>query len=406
MTIQAIELFRSAPRYLTARAIGDRAPGFVSGPIAPLRLVNKSDPEPPGPGWARVRPLLSGICGSDLATIAGKSSFYFSPLVSMPFVPGHEVVGELLEDLDDLKAGQRVVLSPVIGCPARGVEPWCENCKNGDFGRCDRVTAGHVSPGLQTGYCKDTGGGWSKMFVAHRSQLHAVPDDVPNERAVLIEPLACAVHTALRGSIQPNQDVLVIGAGSIGVLTLLAVKELTQAGTVAVTAKHGKQRMWAEAFGATEVAPPDETVNRIRRDTRAMKLRPERGRPFLLGGVDVAIDCVGSKSSLDLALRTTKAGGRVVLAGIPAHAPDLTPLWYRELELVGAYTGGIEHLPGKPKQERHAFDIAIDLASQNPVLDRVVGATYPLKRWREAIDHAMSAGRMGTLKVAFDPRQD
>jgi threonine dehydrogenase-like Zn-dependent dehydrogenase len=406
MTIQAIELFRSAPRYLTARAIGDRAPGFVSGPIAPLRLVNKSEPEPPGPGWARVRSLLSGICGSDLATISGKSSFYFSPLVSMPFVPGHEVVGELLEDVGDLNAGKRVVLSPVLNCEARGVEPWCENCKNGDFGRCDRVTAGHVSPALQTGYCKDTGGGWSKMFVAHRSQLHAVPDDMPPERAVLIEPLACAVHTALRANVEPNHDVLVIGAGSIGVLTLLAVKELTQAGTVTVAAKHGKQKMWAEAFGASHVVPPDETLNRIRRDTRAMKLKPERGRPFLLGGVDVAIDCVGSKSSLDLALGTTKAGGRVVLAGIPVQAPDLTPVWYRELEVVGAYTGGVERLPGRPKQERHAFDIAIDLASQNPVLDRVVGATYPLKRWREAIDHAMSAGRMGTLKVAFDPRQD
>jgi threonine dehydrogenase-like Zn-dependent dehydrogenase len=403
MTIQAIELYRSAPRYLTARALGSKAPGVVAGPLAPLRLVNRSDPEIAGPGWARVRPLLSGICGSDLATISGQSSFYFSPLVSMPFVPGHEVVGELLDGVDDLTAGTRVVLSPVLNCAARGVEPWCDNCKNGDFGRCDRVTSGHVSPGLQTGYCKDTGGGWSKMFVAHRSQLHVVPDDVPNERAVLIEPLACAVHAALRANVQPNADVVIIGAGSIGVLTLLAAKELTQAGTVTIAAKHDKQRMWAEAFGATNVIDPKDALNRIRRDTGAMKLQPERGEPFLLGGADVTIDCVGSKSSLDLALRTTRAGGRVVLAGIPVQAPDLTPVWYRELELVGAYTGGIERVDGR---EVHAFDLATGLASQNPLLDRMVGATYPLSRWREAIDHAMSAGRMGTLKVAFDPRQD
>jgi threonine dehydrogenase-like Zn-dependent dehydrogenase len=405
MTIQAIELFRSAPRYLAARAIGDRVPGAVSGPLAPLRLATIPDPKPPADGWARVRPLLSGICGSDLATIGGRSSFYFSPLVSMPFVLGHEVVGELLEDVEDLRAGQRVVLSPVLNCPARGVEPWCEHCKNGEFGRCDRVTTGHVSPGLQTGYFKDTGGGWSKMFVAHRSQLFAVPDEVPDERAVLIEPLACAVHTALRARVEPNQGVLVVGAGSIGVLTLLALKELTQAGSISVAAKHAKQRMWAEAFGATEVVEPDEAFNRIRRDTRAIKLRPERGRPFLLGGVDVAIDCVGSRSSLDLAVRVTKAGGRVVLAGIPTQGPDLTPVWYRELELIGAYTGGIERVPGA-ENERHAFEIAIDVASRNPTLDRMVGATYPLRRWREAIDHAMSAGRIGTLKVAFDPRQD
>ncbi|HEX9122619.1 MAG TPA: zinc-binding dehydrogenase, partial [Actinomycetota bacterium] len=238
--------------------------------------------------------------------------------------------------------------------------------------------------------------------VAHRSQLFAVPDDIPDKRAVLIEPLACAIHAALRARIEPNQDVLVIGAGSIGVLTLLAMKELTAAGTITVAAKHGRQREWAERFGATEVVPPEETLNRIRRDTAAIKLRPEMGRPFLLGGVDVTIDCVGSKSSLDLALRTTKAGGRVVMAGIPVHAPDLTPVWYRELEVVGAYTGGIEHVGGR---ERHAFDVAIELAAANP-LDGIVGATYPLRRWREAIDHAMSAGKLGTLKVAFDPRSD
>src|SRR5439155_1321599 len=83
----------------------------------------------------------------------------------------------------------------------------------------------------------------------------------------------------------------------------------------------------------TDVVSPGEAINEVRRSTRALKLKPERGSPFLLGGVDVAIDCVGSKGSLDLALRTTKAGGRVVLAGIPVAGVDLTPLWFRELEL-------------------------------------------------------------------------
>ena len=401
MTIQALELFRSAPRYLAARAVGDRVPGLVSGPLAPMRLVNKKDPATRGPGWARVRPMLSGICGSDLATIGGKSSFYFSPLVSMPFVPGHEVVGELIDDVDDLAAGTRVVLQPVLGCLARGLDP-CPNCAAGRTGRCDRVTAGHVSAGLQTGYCADTGGGWSRMFVAHRSQLHPIPDDLPDRRAVLVEPLACAIHTALRANVEPNADVLLVGAGAIGVLTLLALKQLTRVGRVTVVAKHAKQREWASAFGATDVVDPGEATNAVRRGTHAMKLRPERGAPFLLGGADVAIDCVGSRSSIDLALRTVKAGGRVVVSGIPVGGADLTPLWFRELELVGSYTGGIERVDG---QERHAFDLAIELALANP-LDGIVGAIYPLRRWREAIDHALGAGRLGTLRVAFDPRSD
>ena len=282
----ALEIYRSIPRYLAARAMSGRAPGLVAGPLAPIRLVNRKDPEPTDPGWTRVRTRLSGICGSDLATLSGRSSFYFSPLVSLPFVPGHEVVGELVDSVDDLAAGTRVVLSPVLGCRARGLEP-CSACSAGFTGRCDRVTLGHVSPGLQTGYCKDTGGGWGRIFAAHRSQLHPVPDALDDQAAVLIEPLACAVHTALRASVAPDAEVLVVGAGTIGVLAVLALRKLTPAGRVTVVAKHGAQRELARRLGATDVVEPGEGMNAIRRATSALKLKPERGSSFLLGGADV-----------------------------------------------------------------------------------------------------------------------
>jgi threonine dehydrogenase-like Zn-dependent dehydrogenase len=115
----ALELYRSVPKYLAARAIGTKLPGMIAGPIASLRLVTREDPEPPAPGWARLSPRLSGICGSDLTTISGQSSFYFTALVSMPFVPGHEVVADLLDDVNGLKAGQRVIIDPVLSCAAR-----------------------------------------------------------------------------------------------------------------------------------------------------------------------------------------------------------------------------------------------------------------------------------------------
>ena len=105
------------------------------------------------------------------------------------------------------------------------------------------------------------------------------------------------------------------------------------------------------------------------------------------------LECTGSKSALDMALRTTKAGGRVVLSGIPGAGADLTPLWFRELELVGAYTATADD-----------FATAIQAAGNLPHLEQLVGATYPLARWREAIDHAMSAGALGTFKVAFRPQ--
>jgi threonine dehydrogenase-like Zn-dependent dehydrogenase len=401
MTVLALELFRSVPRYLAARAVGERMPGLVAGPLAPLRLVNRAEPELPGEGWSRVTTRLAGICGSDLATLSGRSSFYFSPLVSMPFVPGHEVVGEVLDDVDGLAAGTRVVLDPVLACKARGV-PLCPSCAAGATGRCDRVTVGHVSPGLQTGYCADTGGGWSQLFLAHRSQLFPVPDQLTDARAMLVEPLACAIHAALRGRPDHGDDVLVVGAGTVGILTLLALRELTGAGRITVVAKHRGQRDLARRMGATDVVTPGEAVGSLRRSSRAFRVQPERGPAFLLGGVDVAYECVGSSDSLDLALRTTRAGGRVVLAGLPVAGADLTPVWFRELDVVGAYASGTEDVDGG---RRRTFDLAIELATEVD-LDALVGAAYPLGSWREAIDHAMSAGRLGTAKVAFDPRED
>jgi threonine dehydrogenase-like Zn-dependent dehydrogenase len=396
----ALELFRSVPRYVAARTVGGRVPGLIAGPLAPLRLVNRDDPALPAEGWGRVDPRLAGICGSDLATLSGRSSFYFSPLVSMPFVPGHEVVGDLAEDVEDLPAGTRVVLDPVLACAARGL-PRCASCAEGAMGRCDRVTVGHVSPGLQTGYCADTGGGWSGRFVAHRSQLYPVPDAVSDRRAVLIEPLACAIHAALRGRPEPGDAVLVVGAGTVGILTVLALREFTQAGRIVAVAKHRGQRDLARRFGATEVVGPSEAVAAVRRGSRAFRLQPERGRPFLLGGVDVAIECAGTPGSLELALRTTRAGGRVVMAGLPVAGADLTPVWFRELEVLGAYASGTESVNG---DRTRTFELAIAMAVEVEV-DRVLGATYPLASWRDAVDHAMSAGRLGTPKVAFDPRE-
>jgi threonine dehydrogenase-like Zn-dependent dehydrogenase len=370
--ISALEVYRSLPRYVAARAIGPHVPALLNGPLAPLRLMHRDAPRPPGDGWVRVRPRLAGICGSDLATLSGHTSLYFTPLVSMPFVPGHEVVGELRDDAPGLPKGTRVVLDPVLGCAARGLE-LCEACSAGARNRCDRITVGHLSPGLQTGYCRDTGGGWSGELVAHVSQLHAVPDGLSDDRAVLVEPLACAVHIARRAQLTGGGSAMVVGAGAVGLFVALALRELSPAAQVTVVT-------------------PREVAAAVRRSTRALRLEPERGPAYLLGGVDVAIDAVGSRGSIDTALRLTKAGGRVVLGGVPSEGVDLTPAWFRELDVVGAYASGGD-----------AFDVAMRLAASAPI-DDLPGVAYPLDRWREALDHAHDAGRLGTLKVAFDLR--
>ena len=323
-------------------------------------------------------------------------------LRSLPFVPGHEVVGELLEDCEDLPAGTRVVLDPVLTCATRGVEA-CEDCASGRTNRCSRITVGQLSAGLQTGFCHDSGGGWGQQLAAHRSQMHPVPEGWSDEQALLMEPLACAVHTALRAGVRTGDRVLVSGAGAVGLFATLALRELTDAGEILVVAKHGHQRELAAAFGATEVVAPREVLRRVRRTTGAFQLEPELSAPYLLGGVDVAIDAVGSKQSLETALHATRAGGRVLLSGMPAAA-DLSAAWFRELEVVGTYASA-RHETAAGGQVRGAFDLAADLAGHDAVvqLSKSV-ASYPLHRWREALDHAHAAGRLGTVKVAFDPK--
>ena len=86
---------------------------------------------------------------------------------------------------------------------------------------------------------------------------------------------------------------------------------------------------------------------------------------------------------------------------MPNGGADLSPVWFRELEVVGAYAASTEVTDAGRVP---TFDLAIDLARQAP-LEGLVGAVYPLSRWRQALDHAFAAGRLGTVKVAFDPRR-
>lgn len=402
--ITVVEYRRSPVRFIAARGASARVTGSVggalAGSLAPLRLIDRPDPRRPGPEWGRVRPRLSGICGSDLALLTGRSSPYLSPMVSMPFVPGHEVVGELLDDVGALPAGSRVVIDPVLSCATRDLET-CPGCAAAHESRCDHITAGAVAPGLQTGFCGDTGGGWGGMLVAHSHQLHAVPEELTDERAVLVEPLACAVHTVRRARVPDGASVVIVGAGTVGLLTLLALRQFASPGPVYVIAKHGHQRERAMKLGATEVLEPGRAARVLRRATGSSLQTPERGQEFLLGGVDVAIECTGG-SGLDSALRLVRAGGTVVLSGMPSSTVDLTPLWYRELTLVGAYasdSGG-----GQPDR-RSDFADAMSLAADAP-LAGYVDAIYPLSQWREAIGHALAAGRLGSVKVAFDPNRD
>jgi threonine dehydrogenase-like Zn-dependent dehydrogenase len=387
--MRALLFERKLPRYAAARVAGSLAPG-MGARVGPLTLTEIDEPDLPGPGWMRVRPRLSGICGSDLATVDGRSSRYFEPIVSFPFVPGHEVVGEL-------SGGERVVLEPVLGCPARGIDPPCRACAAGHIDRCEQVSFGHIEPGLQTGYCADTGGGWSTGLVAHQSQLHRVPDGTSDEAAVMVEPAACAIHGVLRAA-GGGGTVLVLGAGTLGLCAVAALRRFATPGTLIAVAKHPEQRRLAGELGADVVVEPGESMRAVRRVTGSMRVGAR-----LSGGADVVVDCVGTEGSVAEDLAVARPGGLVVLLGMPATVSvDLTPLWQRQITLAGSYAYGVESTAPDGRAPR-TFDLAFQLVA-DARLERLVSASYPLDRYREAIDHAANAGRRGAVKVVFDLR--
>jgi len=377
--VKALVFSRKPARYAAAMVAGSLRPGRGAR-FGPLSLRDVDPPELPAPGWLRLRPRLSGICGSDLATLDGRSSRYFEPIVSFPFTPGHELVG-------DLEDGRRVAVIPVLSCATRGIDPPCAGCMSGQINLCERVAFGHLEPGLQCGFCESTGGGWSQEMVVHPTQVVEVPDGLGDEAAVLVEPTACAVHAARQVD---AGRVAVIGTGTLGLLTVASLRRLSPATEIVATAKHAEQRRWAKELGADVVVEPGELARAVRATTGSMVVGGQ-----LTGGVPAVVDCVGSEASLGQALGVAAPGGTVHAVGMPGRTTlDLTSLWHRETVLRGCYA-----------YHRADFATAVELVGELG-LGRLVSATYALARYEDAIDHAAHAGARGAVKIAFDLRAD
>ena len=407
----SLQYRKSVPRYVWVKLIAGRFPRTVTAPGGFLRLTQVAKPPLPTSLWVRVRPTLSGICGSDLATVAGKSSIYLSAFTSFPFVPGHEVVGSVIETgpaVERLKVGDRVVLEPALGCTARGIPEPCHPCQQGHYANCEYVTRGDVSAGVQTGYCRDTGGGWGSELVAHESQLHLVPDAVTNEAAVITEPLSCALHAVIEAQIPQGAQVLVVGSGTIGLLTIAALQTHAPTATVVAVAKYAHQKELATTLGAKHVVPTGEGgYERLAELSGGAYYSLPLGKPAVLGGFDVTLECTGSPAGLEDAIRWTRSRGQLVMAGMPAvNKIDLTPVWYQELRVNGAYAYSTET---NGEETVKTFRLALDMLSQDGWSDRLAALVrhrFHLKQHRSAIATAMRPGRSGAVKTVFDFTKD
>jgi threonine dehydrogenase-like Zn-dependent dehydrogenase len=404
--MKALRYDFSIPNYVATVAAGKLPGGLLErGRIPGLRLVDLPARPLPGPEWLRARPLLAGICGSDISLLTGASSPALSPFTSFPAVMGHEVVAEIVEvgpGVTDLRPGQRIALVPTISCAMRGL-PACPSCATGDPGLCVNGAEGSLAPGLLTGFCADLPGGWSQDLVLHREQAVVVPDDLPDEAAVLLEPFAVAVHAALRNPPPANAKVLLIGAGTIGLLVLAALRMTGVTADITVLARHPIQERLAMAFGATRVLTRSSADQAAVDWAGARRYKPIKGGPTMAGGFDWVYDCVGSQRSVMDSMRVAGPRGEIVLVGCAGELSrlDLTFVWSRELTITGCYIYGTERsLDGAP----HTFDVAIDLLQRHPEirLTDMVTHRFPLSRWQDAIGTTLARGSHGAVKVVFD----
>ncbi len=371
-----------------------------------VSLVDVEPPPLPNGEWVRVEVARGGICGSDLAMIrpVGPRSTLWAGLVGTPIEMGHEISGVVVEAGADseLPLGRLVAVDPIRSCATRGLDP-CPSCRAGVPSTCTALDDPTHGRGWGHGFGRGVGGGWSQSLIAHRSQLHPVPDGVDPATAALTEPLAVALHGLLRTPLTPGSPTLVIGAGPIGLAAVAALGVLDPDIEVTVLARYPSQARAALALGAsTAVTESDHgALMEILAERSSAGVLGRGGDSSLRGGFAQTVDTVGNGGTVDLACRVTNARGTVYEIGAPGIVTtDLSMLYRKELQMVGTLCYGHDHGPGGTV---HTFDRALDaLAAGAFPAEVVVSHEFPLERVREACETALDK-TTGALKVMLRP---
>lgn len=379
--------------------------------ISPLVYGDVPIPELPSEEWVRVRPRLTGICGSDLAAITLKGGLDnpISEFVSFPMCLGHEIVGEIDhpgEGVKGFREGERVAVYPILSCEPRGISPTCSSCEEGDFALCKNLASGSLPPGQCIGVNNRTGGGFGEYLVAHRSQIFRLPDTVPDEQAVLLDPLCVALHSVLLARPEPGHRVLVVGAGVVGLCVVQVLRALSIPCKIYVVARHAFQRELALSFGADRIIDDTDdpkATARLAEELHARQYASRFVKPFFVGGFDVAYDCVGSAKTIQKSTYWANQRGRVVLVGAsPPERFEWSLLFWKEVRLIGSLSYGMETVEG---QRRHAFEIALEMIEQKRIrLDQIPVAIYPLADYRRALRDLLRKGDSRLVKAALTRR--
>ena len=319
----------------------------------------------PGPGEALIRVHMAGICATDLEMVLGYQAGFRGVL-------GHEFAGEVVETAGDVASGdgaqwlgRRVVGEINIGCGR------CELCGRGLSKHCRaRQTVGIAG--------RD--GVFADYVTMPLANLHALPDDLPDERAVFVEPLAAALQILEQIPIGPSDRVAVIGDGRLG---LLIAQVVAMTGCdLCVIGRHAGKLALLHGWGI-----PNTVISSAQ---TVAELGAGRAQRHPEGTRDVVIEATGSADGFALARQIVRPAGTVALKstfaaprGLPPPEFDLTSLVVDEVQVVGSRCG--------------PFAPAIRLLQEQRVhVDALVHARYSLDNGLQAMERA---AQRGVLKV-------
>ena len=400
--MRSIYFDKDIPKALLVKAIKPVWKDVVFSGLSSAYFADLPEPELPGLRWLRVQNSACGICATDLSLLHVDADPAIAP-VALPgnqrFYLGHEVVGTVAEvgaGVTRFQVGDRVLMHTRYQgatCLSQEIEPICGQCRLGNYPLCENASAGLGPQGV--------GGGWGDGYTAHETEVYPVPDWMSDDQAVMVEPLAVAVHTVLKRLPEPGQKVLVLGSGVVGLNVIQALRAFSPDCHISAMARHPHQAAMARTLGADEIIRGEDGYEATARITAAKLYRGMFGNRMLLGGFDIVYDCVGSSQTLHDSLRWARAGGAVVMAGIkltPAKL-DLSPIWYQEVDLVGLNSHGRDDWHGRMME---SFDITVELMRQGKLsINGLITHRFPLERWREAIKTAQDK-RSGSIKVIFE----
>ncbi len=359
-----------------------------------------------GSQWVKIRTIMSGISGMDESLFIHNDLSPYAAFLSFPFIPGHENLGLVIQtgrDVDGIEEGERVILDPVLSCRPRGVNPPCPSCARGEPSACRNFDKGLLGPGILIGACRDTGGGWSDGFIAHRSQVRVLPQDMESDHAILVPEFTRAVRAVLQHPPSPGDSVIVVGARPLGCLTAMALRLLHPNVNVLMVEEYPLPTDLQAKFSDSHVTLSlgiDLAYEEVAQFVKGAVRYPEVGRLTMEGGADLVYETTGTGENIEHALRFTGEGKKLVL--LDMNRPmgfDFSPLWLKNIRIFGTLFSGRDSYK---QGVLETFDIALGLASMESVsFGELITHKFRLEDYHSAFQTLKDRSSNNAMKVIF-----